>query len=91
MSSHHPLDCLTEYLRGQGPGRLQDTAELERHLAGSWSVFDGNDSEGMTPEKLLGRMEQLEWSPPVLTFRIERLLERSRWRHVGRCLFAKPG
>jgi hypothetical protein len=26
----------------------------------------------MSPEKLLGRMEQVEWSPPVLTFVIER-------------------
>jgi hypothetical protein len=63
---------LTDYLHAQGPGRLLDTAELERHLAGFWGSFEGNDAEGMAPEKLFGRMEQVRWSPPVLTFVIER-------------------
>ncbi len=63
---------LTAYLRGQQPGRLQDTSELERHLAGSWAAFEGNDAEGMAHWKLLGRMEGVEWSPPVLSFVIER-------------------
>lgn len=63
---------LSEYFRAQELGCLQHTAELERHLAGSWYSFEGSESEGMTPEKLFGRMEQVEWSPPVLTFVIER-------------------
>jgi len=67
-----------EYLRGHEPGRLRETAELERHLAESWATFEGNDSEGMTAEKLPGRMEQVEWTPPVLNFVIE--------RHGGACL-----
>ncbi len=48
MFSHHPFDFLAAYLRGQQPGRLQDTSKLERHLGGSWTELDGNDSEGMT-------------------------------------------
>src|SRR4051794_33633574 len=61
-----------DYLQGQEPGGLHDTEELERHLADSWAAFEGHDAEDMTPEKLLGRMEQAEWSPPVLTLVIER-------------------
>jgi hypothetical protein len=63
---------LTEYLIAQEPGRLQDATELERHLAGSWADFKSHHAEGMAPEKLLRRMEQIEWLPPVLTFLIER-------------------
>jgi len=72
------LPNLTDYLCGQNPGRLLDTAELERHLADSWGSFEGNHAEGMTPEKLLGRMEKVEWLSPMLTFLIE--------RHGGICL-----
>jgi len=60
-----------EELMGQ-PGRLQDTVDVERHLADAWAAFEGNDAEGRTADKLLGRMERIEWSPPVLTFVIER-------------------
>jgi hypothetical protein len=72
MSSHYPPDDLAAYLSGLEPGRLQDTSKLERHLAGSWTAFEGNDAEGMTPWKLLGRMERVEWLPPALSFVIER-------------------
>ena len=63
---------LTDYLRAIEPSRLQDAAELEKHLAGCWHSFEGHDAEGMKSEKLLGRMENVEWSPPVLRFVIER-------------------
>lgn len=68
----------TDVLRSHEPGPLQEMAELERHLADSWATFEGNEAKGMTAEKLLGRMEQVRWSPPILTFVIE--------RHGGTCL-----
>jgi len=63
---------LSDYLGEQEPSRIQVTVALERHLADSWDAFDGHDATGMTPEKSLGRIEQVEWSPPLLTFLIER-------------------
>jgi hypothetical protein len=66
------LTNLNDYLRGQKPGRLDVGPELERTLASSWDSFEGRDSEGMTPDKLFSRMEKVEWSPPVLTFVIQR-------------------
>jgi hypothetical protein len=69
---------LIDYLAGQEPGCLQDTAELERHLAACWGAFEGQGCEGIAPAKLLGRLKQAEWSPPFLRFVIE--------RHGGTCL-----
>lgn len=63
---------LIDYLSGLEPGRHPDTSDLGRHLAGAWTAFGGNDSEGMRADKLLGRMERVEWSPPALSFVIER-------------------
>jgi hypothetical protein len=63
---------LTTFLATMPPGPLHDTADLERLLNACWDAFEGHEDEGMTPEKLLGRMEKVEWQPPVLTFVIER-------------------
>jgi hypothetical protein len=53
------------------PGEVADTTELERLLAASWHKFSGDDG-GMSGQKLLGRMENVAWAPPKLTFTIER-------------------
>ena len=46
-------------------------ADLERLLADCWQEFNGDDG-GMTGDKLLGRMEEVVWEPPILSFTIER-------------------
>lgn len=63
--------CLTTYLRQIPEGQIADTAELERLLGLAWDDFHG-DYGGMTSQKLIGRMEEVLWQPPRLTFVIER-------------------
>ena len=65
------MDELKDYLTTIDPGRISEAGELERLLAGSWDNLGGDDG-GMAGCKLIGRMERVEWHPPVLTFTIER-------------------
>jgi hypothetical protein len=50
------------------PGPVTDTSELEAILASCWHEFDGANLNGMAGYKLRGRMEDVEWRPPILTF-----------------------
>jgi hypothetical protein len=59
------LDCFT-------PGPIPSATEVERALADCWHEFVGNDDHGMEAYKLIGRMEKVEWRPPILSFTIER-------------------
>lgn len=54
------------------PGPISDTTEIERPLADCWTEFIGHDENGMEPYKLIGRMENVEWQPPILSFILER-------------------
>lgn len=54
------------------PGPIDDTAQLERLLANQWQHFTGSNDGGMDGYKLLNRMENVAWNPPMLTFQIER-------------------
>jgi hypothetical protein len=65
------IDRLRAHLATVQPGELADTTDLERLLAGSWDEFTGDDG-GMKGYKLLGRIEDVTWQPPKLTFTIER-------------------
>ena len=67
-------DDLAAFLRQLPPGVVPEDRrpELERHLASEWDSFSGTDYGGMEPDKLHGRMENVGWNPPVLTFIIER-------------------
>jgi len=65
------MECLMTYLKQTPEGEIADTAELEELLAECWDEFVG-DYGGMEPHKLLGRMEDVLWSPPILEFVIER-------------------
>jgi hypothetical protein len=60
-----------DLLDSLAPGKLADTAVLERLLAAGWDDFTGSDG-GMEGYKLLGRMEKVHWQPPILSFDIER-------------------
>ncbi len=63
---------LIDYLVSLHPGPILDTTRLEDLLASCWHEFDGGDLEGMSGDKLRGRMEEVVWKPPVLSFLIER-------------------
>jgi hypothetical protein len=65
------IDKLQSYLATIPPGTIADTAELEGLLATCWDDFSG-DHGGMEGRKLLGRMEDVAWNLPLLTFTIER-------------------
>jgi hypothetical protein len=62
---------LGELLATIPPGPVPDPADLERLLATCWHGFKSDDG-GMTGDKLLGRMEEVVWKPPLLSFTIER-------------------
>ncbi len=56
-------------------GKIEDQAvsgEIETALYGVWHLLDTGQVGGMRPGKLLGRLERIEWQPPILTFVVER-------------------
>jgi len=65
------MERLMTYLRQAPEGKIVDTAELEKLLAECWNELVG-DYGGMKPHKLLGRVEDVLWRPPILHFLIER-------------------
>lgn len=65
------MERLVTYLKQTPEGVITDTAELEELLAECWGEFIG-DYGGMEPRKLLGRMDDVLWRPPILEFVIER-------------------
>jgi hypothetical protein len=65
------MAALTNYLKTLDFGPIEMTAHLGRLLAAVWDDL-GGDQGGMTGDKLIGRMEQVEWNAPLLTFTIER-------------------
>jgi hypothetical protein len=65
------MDALCDLLAITPPGPIPDTGDLEPLLSACWHEFRGGDG-GMTGQKLLGRMEEVVWEPPILTFKIER-------------------
>lgn len=66
------IAALRDYLDGLAPGQVRDTGRLEPLLALCWKDLAGGSDGGMEGNKLFGRMESVEWSPPLLTFKIER-------------------
>ena len=60
------------FLIGLPPGDVTDIKALEAILARCWHCFTGGEIVGMAGYKLVGRMEQVSWQPPVLSFVIER-------------------
>lgn len=63
---------LAEFLAGCG-GDLStgEISELVRRLEPHWASIAGGDSTAMAPHKL-SRMEDVKWTPPILSFTIER-------------------
>ena len=66
------LPPLKEFLSDLHSGPIHSPSpHLEPLLASCWGEFSGDDG-GMMGDKLIGRMEAVEWNPPLLTFVIER-------------------
>jgi hypothetical protein len=61
---------MRDYLKRLEPGPIEVTTHLERLLAKVWDDLGGDD--GMAGQTLIGRMESVEWHPPVLSFVIEK-------------------
>jgi len=67
------LATLRGFARNLKPGEIADRAALEALLSQCWHELKlEGDEGGMDGYKLIGRMENVVWNPPVLTFRIER-------------------
>jgi hypothetical protein len=54
------------------PGKISETGDIIPLLAEHWHEFKGSTETSMAAHKLLGRMENVEWQPPILSFIIER-------------------
>lgn len=65
------IERIRQYCASLPPGPVADVLTLERLLAAVWDELSGDDG-GMEAYKLLNRMENPIWNPPVLIFRIER-------------------
>lgn len=65
------VDLLRTYLATVQPGKITDTTNLGPLLAACWDEFTGDDG-GMEGSKLLSRMEDVTWQPPLLSFAVER-------------------
>ena len=62
---------LKKHLSALAPGTIAETVRVAALLADCWHEFVGAESQRMHVGKL-GRMEDVRWEPPVLSFRIER-------------------
>lgn len=64
---------LRQYLNSIPSGAAPDVGEVERLLVRAWDAFHfEGDETGMAGHKLRGRMEDVRWNPPFLSFSIER-------------------
>jgi hypothetical protein len=68
------LDAFLNYFAYRAACRFtkEDTLEVESLLSVCWDHFAGSHDGGMKAEELIGRTQDLEWSPPRLTFNVER-------------------
>jgi hypothetical protein len=57
------MDKLQKFFKSMEPGKITDTADLERLLAASWGDFAGSSGGGMKGWKLGSRMEKAVWQP----------------------------
>lgn len=68
------FERLCTHLQLQTPGCLQEESKstVEGLVCNAWDHLNGSDEMGMQGSKIIGRTEDLDWSPPSLTFNIER-------------------
>lgn len=63
---------LRQYLNSIPEGPVADCIQLAQLLGPCWHELDGGKAERMEGKKLHQRMENIHWSPPLLSFTIER-------------------
>ena len=65
---------IRNYLDAISPGKLSDDqrGEVDSLLSGCWDDLKGSKDGGMATYKLNGRVENVEWAPPILSFNIVR-------------------
>jgi hypothetical protein len=66
------MEDLIHYLTHTSPGAIQAVYRLEQVLRKCWGQLAGSGDRKMAAYKLLGRMEQVRWRPPLLSFAVER-------------------
>jgi len=66
------MNTLQQLLAALPPGSIPESTKLDKVVAACWDRFKGNAEGGMEGYKLVGRMENVQWQPPILTFTIER-------------------
>jgi hypothetical protein len=68
------LEEIRASLTGIHSGKIaaEQIGQIERLLANCWHHLRGSGEGGMEASKLLGRTEEMEWTPPMLSFAIER-------------------
>jgi hypothetical protein len=66
------VNHIKQYLDDPKSDYAEDSTKLAEILAMHWDEFHGYDENGMEGYKLLQRMENVSWSPPLLEFMIER-------------------
>jgi hypothetical protein len=74
VQAAHNLDVLRRALANlpDGPIPAREQTRITDLLAAAWDELQGSDAEGMTAAKIRGRIEDLTWQPPCLSFTIER-------------------
>jgi hypothetical protein len=72
MTRPNIVDGIRKCLGSVPAGPVPDRLGIDVLLADAWDQFEGSDVYRTTAGKLRGRIENLTWSPPVLTFEIER-------------------
>lgn len=72
IEEENSMNNLLDYLGSIQSGPISNKSELESLLATCWDEFDGSGEESTEDYKLLGRMEDIIWKPPILSFTIER-------------------
>ena len=66
------FENLKQYLFSLAPEVVADAELVEHLLSRAWDAFSvAGDPQGMTGDKLVGRMESIQWQPPVLVFTID--------------------
>lgn len=68
------MNDLQNFCENLKPGRVPNdkVGELERLLAVYWHELSEDRTGGMKGEKILNRTEALSWTPPCVSFKIER-------------------
>lgn len=65
------LEQLQDYLAGVPAGPVPDAASLAGRLAQCWDQIDGSGAVGVTAADLAGRLQNVFWRPPILSFRVQ--------------------